>query len=195
VKVLAGLLAAVAILCAGAALWHFEPWADDEDPTEVSARGEGSAPSEESEPGEELTGSACREMAGLAARLAARERDPSSFLRAFGRDAAGIRKPPDAYADLARGGRNLIVGRGFLERFDDGSAGQVRHFAGIAVASTFGGGGATRFLSIFVRDDSPASADGKLTDEGILFADKVLDGELALEQTPSWLLGHLCRRK
>ena len=102
---------------------------------------------------EEFSGSACRRMAGLAAKLAERDQDEADFLRAFGLRAAGIRPPPARYGDLARGGRNLIAGRGFLARFDDGSAGQVRHFAGIAVASTFGGGGATRFLSIFVRDD------------------------------------------
>ncbi len=63
------------------------------------------------------------------------------------------------------------------------------------MASTFGGGGATRFLSIFVRDDPLQSPDGQLTEEGIVFATDVLDGDLALEETPGWLLEHLCRRK
>ena len=181
-KVFAGLLAALAILGAAAALWFFEPGAGDEDETDPAGLSE------------EFTGSACRRMAGVAAKLAERERDEAGFLRAFGLRAAGIRPPPRAYGDLARGGRNLIAGRGFLARFDDGGAGQVRHFAGIAVASTFGGGEATRFLSIFVRDDPLRSPDGQLTEEGILFATDVLDGDLALEETPSWLLEHLCRR-
>lgn len=182
-KVFAGLLAALAILGAAAALWFLEPWASDDDGVEVA------------ELSEEYRGSGCRQMAGLAAKLAEREQSATGFLRAFGRQAAGIRPPPRAYGDLARGGRNLIAGRGFLERYDDDSFGQVRHFAGIAVASTFGGGGATRFLSIFVRDDPLQSPDGQLTEEGIMFATEVLDGDLSLEETPGWLLEHLCRRK
>ena len=186
-KFLAG-LAVVAILCAGAALWFLEPWADDGGTAEVTDLGGDFTVSED------FSGSACKRMAGLAAKLAEKEESPTAFLRAFGRQAAGIRPPPRAYGDLARGGRNLIAGRGFLVRFDDGSAGQVRHFAGIAVASTFGGIGATRFLSIFVRDDPRRSPDGQLTEEGLAFASEVLDGDLALEETPSWLLEHLCRR-
>ena len=70
----------------------------------------------------------------------------------------------------------------------------MRHFAGIAVASTLGGGGATRLISIFVRDDPLDSADGQLTEEGIAFASAVLTGDLEPEETPRWLLDHLCRR-
>lgn len=184
-KVFAGLLAGLAILGAGAALWFFEPWAEDGDGDAIDT----------ADLSEEFSGSACRRMAGLAAKLAERDQGEADFLRAFGLRAAGIRPPPRAYGDLARGGRNLIAGKGFLARFDDGSAGQVRHFAGIAVASTFGGGGATRFLSIFVRDDPLRTPDGQLTEEGIVFATDVLDGDLALEETPGWLLEHLCRRK
>lgn len=186
-RILAGVLV-VAILGAGAALWYIEPWGGgDEDTVEVTELSDGFS--------QEFSGSACKRMAGLAAKIAEKEDSATAFLRAFGRQAAGIRPPPRAYGDLARGGRNLIPGRGFLVRFDDGSTGQVRHFAGIAVASTFGGGAATRFLSIFVRDDPQRSPDGQLTEEGLAFADEVLDGDLALDETPSWLLQHLCRRK
>ena len=185
-KVIAGLLAALAILGAGAALWFAEPWAGD---------GSEGADGDLVPLSGDYSGSACRQMAGLAAKLAEREQDTQDFLRAFGLRAAGIRRPPRGYGDLARGGRNLIAGRGFLDRFDDGTAGQVRHFAGIAAASTLGGGGATRFISIFVRDDPLASPDGRLTEEGIIFANQVLEGELAPAQTPEWLLEHLCRRK
>ncbi len=189
-KVFAGLLA-LAVLGAGAALWFIEPWADDGQEFTADELGtEGGVESLSAE----FTGSACRRMAGVAAKLAEREETATAFLRSFGRTAAGIRPPPRAYGDLARGGRNLISGRGFLKRFDDGTLGQARHFAGIAVASTFGGAGATRFLSIFVRDDPLGSPDGQLTEEGILFSTEVLDGDLALDETPGWLLEHLCRR-
>ena len=194
-KVLAGLLA---VLCAGAVLWYLEPWADEGDTAE-NARGKGERvehgkTAEGQVDPEEFTGSACRRMAGLAARLAEGEESAVRFLRAFGREAAGIRPPPRAYGDLARGGRDLIPGRGFLTRYDDGTEGQVRHFAGIAAASTFGGGSATRFISIFFRDDPIASPDGQLTEEGIEFAERVLGGDLTPAETPAWLLENLCRR-
>jgi hypothetical protein len=172
------------LLVAGgaAALWLIEPWADDQQ-IEVE------------DLSEEFRGSACRQVAGVAARLA--ERDPPAlvFLRDLGRQVAGIRKPPRAFGDLARGGRNKIPGRGFLARFDDGSFGQARHFAGIAVATSFGGVASTRLISIFVRDDAEDSPDGRLTDEGILFATEVLSADLELDETPRWLLDHLCRRR
>ena len=182
-KILAGLAAVVAILCAGAAIWWWEPWASEDDEavdlSDLSA---------------EFQGSACRQLAGLAAKLAEREDTALGFIRAFGKQAAGIRQPPRAYGDLARGGRNLIVGKGFLARYDDGSGGQARHFAGIAVATSFGGVSSTRFISIFVRDDPLDSADGRLTEEGLAFSREVLTGDLELEETPQWLLAHLCRR-
>lgn len=181
-KLIAGLLAGLAVLCAGALLWLADPWASEDETVDRVARGAA------------LGGSGCRRLAGLASQLAAQERTAPDFLRAFGRDAAGIRNPPLAFGDLARGGRNRIAGRGFRARFDDGTGGQARHFAGIAVATSFGGGAGTRLISIFVRDDPGGSPDGRLTDEGIAFATGVLAGKLALEQTPAWLLEHLCRR-
>lgn len=183
-KILAGLVVVVALACAGAALWWAEPWAngdsDSIDFAELSA---------------EYQGSACKRLAGLAAKLAEREDSAPAFLRAFGKQAAGIRQGPRAYGDLARGGRNLIAGRGFLRRYDDGTQGQARHFAGIAVATSFGGGSYTRWVSIFVRDDPLDSPDGRLTEEGIAFAGEVLSGDLELAETPEWLLEHLCRRR
>ena len=80
-KVLAALLAAVAILGAGAALWLFEPRAGDED--EIDA----------ADLSEEFSGSACRRMAGVADKLAERDQDEADFLRAFGLRAAGIGGP------------------------------------------------------------------------------------------------------
>jgi hypothetical protein len=184
VRFLAALLAVLAVVGAGAALWYLEPWADEDEPTVDLGDLQG-----------ELTGSACRRLAGLAARLAERDRGPLPFLRDFGRQAAGIRPPPRGFGDLARGGRNRIVGRGFLARYDDGSSGQARHFAGIAVATTFvGGANPTRWISEHLRDDPNNSADGRLTDKGIEFATELLRGDMELDQTPGWVLENLCRR-
>jgi hypothetical protein len=186
VRILLGLLAVLALAAGAAGVWYWEPWAEDDEGVDAGEVTVVSA---------DYTGSACRELAGLAARLAATEDDAVQFLRDLGRRAAGIRQGPRAYGDLARGGRNLITGKGFLARFDDGTIGQVRHFAGIAVATSYGGAATTRLISIFVRDDPEDSPDGRLTDEGIAFATGVLTGELPLELTPRWLLDHLCRRE
>ena len=183
-KLVAGTIAVLASAAAAFTVWIWEPWAETEeespDPTELS---------------DEFRGSACRQFAGLAARIAAADPSPLIFLRELGRQAAGIRPPPRALGDLARGGRNKLPGKGFVARFDDGTTGQARHFAGIAVATTFGGIASTRLISIFVRDDPAESADGRLTDEAISFASQVLRGELELEEAPRWLLDHLCRRR
>lgn len=186
-KILAGLAVIAALLCAGAVVWWLEPWADD-------GGGSGGDSVDLSTLSEEFQGSACRRLAGLAAKLAEGEPTRLEFIRDFGKQAAGIRKPPRAYGDLARGGSNLIAGKGFLARFDDGTVGQARHFAGVAVATSFGGGSFTRYVSIFGRDDPLDSPDGQLTEEGIEFTGDVLTGDLELDETPQWLLDHLCRR-
>ena len=181
-KIAAVLTAVLAILIVGAALWYFEPW-------------EGERSVDPSELDEEYRGSACRQVAGIAAKLAETDPSPLVFLRELGQRVAGIRPPPRAFGDLARGGRNRVPGRGFLARFDDGTLGQARHFAGIAAATSFGGAASTRLISIFVRDDPEDSPDGRLTDEGIVFATEVLTGDLEIAESPGWLLDHLCRRR
>jgi hypothetical protein len=186
VKIAAGILAVLALAGAGAAAWYFEPWeGSDQDSVDLG------------ELRDEFEGSACRQVAGLAARLAEQDPQPSRlvFLRDLGRQVAGIRPPPRGYGDLARGGSNRIPGRGFLARYDDGTAGQARHFAGVAVATSFGGADPTRLISIFLRDDPAQSPDGLLSEEAIAFATAVLKGELELDETPGWVLDHLCRRK
>ncbi|MGH2923415.1 MAG: hypothetical protein ACRDKH_05230, partial [Solirubrobacterales bacterium] len=87
-----------------------------------------------------------------------------------------------------------IPGRGFLARFDDGSAGQARHYAGIAVARRFGDAANVRRISIDLRRDPADSPDGRLTDEAIGFANGILGGEIAVSEAPEWMLEHLCRR-
>ena len=101
-KILAG-LAVVAVIALGAgAVWYFEPWDDGDDEVDLAALTE------------EFQGSSCRQTAGLAAGLALQDPEltPIEFLRAFGRQVAGIRPPPRAYGDLARGGSNQVPGKG-----------------------------------------------------------------------------------
>jgi hypothetical protein len=141
----------------------------------------------------EDSGSACQRLASLSAGLGKRESTPSGFLRALGLAAAGIRPPPRALADLARGGRDLIPGGGFRAAYSDGTTGQVRHFAGVAVASVYGGAAATRLASVFLRRDPVRSADGRLSERALDFVALVESGELPPEQAGAWILENICR--
>ncbi len=141
----------------------------------------------------EDSGNACQRLAGLSAGLGKRESTPGGFLRALGLAAAGIRPPPRALADLARGGRNLIPGGGFRAPYSDGTAGQVRHFAGVAVAGVYGGAAATRLASVLLRRDPERSADGRLSERALDFASLVESGELPPAQTGAWILANICR--
>lgn len=141
----------------------------------------------------EEDGTACERLAGLANALGGREATPGGFLRALGLAAAGIRPPPRALADLARGGRDVIPGGGFRAVYSDGTAGQVRHFAGVVVASTYGGAAATRLASVFLRRDPVRSADGRLSERALDLASLLESGELPLEQAGAWILENLCR--
>jgi hypothetical protein len=141
----------------------------------------------------EESGTACERLAGLTTTLGGRESTPGGFIRALGLAAAGIRPPPRALADLARGGRDLIPGGGFRAAYSDGTSGQARHFAGVAVAGTYGGAAATRLVSVFLRGDPAGSADGRLSERALDFAALVESGELALEQSGVWILENICR--
>jgi hypothetical protein len=154
-----------------------DPFGDESDPTVARS----------------LTGTACQRLAGLAGQLAEEDPAPAEFIAVLGRDAAGIRRGSRGFADLLRGGHNRIPGRGFLARYDDGTQGQVRHFTGIAVATLFGQGNATRWISEHLRKDPAGSPDGQLTERGIDFATAVLSGKLALADTRDWILTRLCR--
>jgi hypothetical protein len=140
-----------------------------------------------------LSGTACQRLAGLAANLAARDRTAEQFLVDLGKDGAGIRPGGYALLDLARDGRNVIVGRGFKSEFDDGTRGQVRHFAGVARASMFGGAVVTRWISEQLRGDPADSPDGRLANEGIDFAQALLAGRLELSEASPWIRERLCK--
>jgi hypothetical protein len=175
------LLAVVVLLLAGAAVLAYlaiDPFADESDPTARS----------------HVSGTACERLAGLAGELAEADDGVSDFLLDLGQQAAGISKGRRALADLARGGRNRIPGKGFKRRFDDGSVGQVRHFVGYVRAAMFGGANATRWIGENLRHDPPNSPDGRLGDEGIDFAQALVAGRLELPDASAWLQTRLCRR-
>ena len=141
---------------------------------------------------EPLSGTACRRLAGLAANLAARDRTAERFLTDLGQQGAGIRPGRFALLDLARDGRNVLVGRGFKPEYDDGTRGQVRHFVGVARASMFGGSVVTRWISENLRRDPANSPDGRLADQGIDFAQALLAGRLQLSAASGWIRARLC---
>lgn len=155
-----------------------DPFADESDPT-ASRQG---------------TGTACERLAGLAGYLAATDDGVNEFLLDLGQQAAGISKGRQALADLARGGRNRIPGKGFKRRFDDGSVGQVRHFVGYVRATMFGGANTTRWIGERLRHDPANSPDGRLGDEGIDFAQALIAGRLELSGASTWLQSRLCTR-
>jgi len=135
---------------------------------------------------------ACGELVKIADRIATEAKSPRDFLQLLGRDAANIRPGLPGFFDLAMGGGNVLSGRGFRRRLDDGTDGQARHFAGIAASAGRVGPRFTRFLSVTVGGDKPESADGRLTDTAVAFSRSILDGDLALHEAGDWIERHLC---
>jgi len=176
-KVLLALGAVLLIVAGVVAYLVIDPFTDESDPT-VSRH---------------LTGTACERLAGLAGQLADTDEGVNAFLLDLGQQAAGIRAGQRGLADLARGGRNRIPGKGFRHPFDDGTRGQVRHFVGYVRAAMLGGTNVTRWIGEHLRRDPPNSPDGRLGDEGIEFTQDLLHGKLELSGVSDWLLGRLCR--
>jgi hypothetical protein len=187
-------LLVVLVLLLGAGVLAYvvvDPLGDDSDSGAVAHRGRAVGAGEaRTEP---LTGTACQRLSILAANLAATDRSAEEFLVDLGQRAAGIRKGRLALLDLARDGHNVILGRGFKPEFDDGTRGQVRHFAGVARASMFGGSIVTRWISENLRRDPADSPDGRLADEGIDFAQSLLAGRLRPSEASDWIRDRLCR--
>jgi hypothetical protein len=57
----------------------------------------------------------------------------------------------------------------------------------------FGGTSVTRWISEHLRHDAPGSADGRLGDQGIEFAQDLISGRLKLSSASAWLRNRLCR--
>jgi hypothetical protein len=176
--VLAAALLALAA-AAGLAYLAIDPFADESDPT--TARN--------------ITGTACQRLAGLTGVLAREEPGREEFLLAIGKNGAGIRGGPRGVGDLLRGGHNRIRGRGFRERYDDGTDGQVRHFSGIVAAVVLANGNPTLWISRHLRNDPKGSPDDNLTEQAVAFATAVEKGELEPTEAEAWTLDHLCRKK
>jgi hypothetical protein len=176
-KVALALGAVLLIVGAVAAYFVIDPFADESDPT-VSRH---------------LTGTACERLAGLAGELAETDDSVNDFLLDLGEQAGGIRPGRRGLTDLARGGHNRILGKGFKRPYDDGTRGQVRHFVGFARATMYGGASPTRWISEHLRRDAGDSPDGRLGDEGIEFTQELLHGGLELSGVSDWVRTRLCR--
>jgi hypothetical protein len=140
------------------------------------------------------TSSACQEMARAAETIAVEHPGLGGhdFLVELGSRVAGIGRGRLAVVGLLLGGRSRLRGGGFRPELRDHSAGQTRHFAGIARGVTVLGADRTRWISVHVRRDAPDSADGRLTELAIEFATGVLDGGLGLDGTGDWIREHVC---
>jgi hypothetical protein len=131
------------------------------------------------------------QLARVADRLAARGLTPRRFLRALAWNVARIR--PDAFGalDLARGGANRVRGKGFRREYDDGSTGQPRHFAGVAVAPLFLGDGAARWAARHVLRDVEGSPDHDLSLAALEFSRELRDGTLPVAEAGAWIRSRL----
>lgn len=135
----------------------------------------------------------CWELAEVCHRIVAVAPDtsPQDFLRALGQLVAGIDPGIEGIVDLARGGSNVVAGGGFKPEFDDGTAGQARHFAGMAASVAMFGARATELVAhAFV--DSPDTADGRLSAAAVRFAKLIMDGDLPVDQAHLWIVDALC---
>ena len=136
---------------------------------------------------------ACQQMVELCDELleVAPDLSPREFLRSLGAFVAGIDVGIMGVRQLARGGTNGLLGAGFRPEYDDGTAGQARHFAGTAAAAALIGDKPAELLAHHVVDPAD-SIDGHLSTAALEFARLLVDGSLALDQAGSWIAGHVC---
>ena len=139
--------------------------------------------------------SACEGMARVADAIAADHPDwpAHEFLVELAVQVAGIRRGPLSALGLLLGGRARLKGGGFRAELRDHTAGQTRHFAGIARAVTVLGPRRTSWLSEHVRRDHPDSPDGRLTAVAVEFASNLLDGSLTTRDAGEWIRRRVCR--
>jgi len=142
------------------------------------------------------TANACEQLAGVADAIASEHPRWSAhaYLGELAFRVADIRHGRLAAWGLLLGGRSRLKGGGFRPELRDHSAGQSRHFVGIAKAVTVLGADRTRWLSVHVRRDRPDSPDGLLTGLAIEFATSLLDGSLPTAQAGDWIRIHVCGR-
>lgn len=147
---------------------------------------------DDSMPPETQSLSACADLVRVTSALGALNLRSKYFLRVLALLCGGIRPGPLGLYDLAVAGANLYPGQGFRPEFDDGTAGQVRHFVGIAASVTWVGVPATRFVSEQIRRDLADSPDGRLGEVAIRFAHLILTGALPTDRAAEWLETQLC---
>lgn len=135
---------------------------------------------------------ACSRLVAVVERIGAETSDPNQFLLRLGAEAAGIRRGPRGFIDLARGGRNHLPGGGVRASLDDDTDGQIRHFVGIATSVARIGPRLTRWLSIVIGRDAPSSADGRLTDLAVTFAHELRSGTLPVSAAAAWVRTNIC---
>lgn len=136
---------------------------------------------------------ACQQMAELCGELlgVAPELTPREFLRSLGALVAGIDLGVMGFKQLARGGANGLIGAGFKAEYDDGTAGQARHFAGTAAAAALVGEKPAELLAHHVVDPAE-SIDGHLSTAALEFARLLIGGELALDGAGAWIEQNVC---
>lgn len=134
----------------------------------------------------------CEQLARVADRLAERDLSPARFLRGLAWNCAGVRPDVRGLIDLARGGRNRFRGAGFRPEYDDGTTGQVRHFAGVAAAPVMLGDGPTRAAVRYALRDPDDSADGRLTETALEFSAGIRSGDIRLAEAGAWIRARVC---
>lgn len=135
---------------------------------------------------------ACAALAETVEHLATSGHSSRRFLVELGSAAGGVRTGPLWFIDAGLGGRNVLHGRGFRRRLDDGTDGQARHFAGLVVVCARLGAPLTRWLSVHVGRDAPDSADGRLTESAVAFASGIRNGTLEQSSAAEWIRRELC---
>jgi hypothetical protein len=135
---------------------------------------------------------ACTALIEVLDSLATQGLSGRRYLQQLAGRVAGVRPGAAGLIDLARGGTDVLRGRGFAARYDDGTSGQARHFAGLAYATALFGARLTRLLSVRVRGDGPDSPDGHLTEAAITFSTGLIAGRIRPQDAPQWVRTTLC---
>ncbi len=137
--------------------------------------------------------SACERLADGVRRIAEDASSGRTLVREVGHEFAGIRPGPLGVLDLARGGTNKLRGKGFAAAYDDRTIGQVRHFAGVAAATSVFGPRLTHWLMRHVGRDAAGTADDLLTARATEWASLLIEGRLATADAAEWVRIHVCQ--